>query len=64
MTLKYAKIIHDCRKASKMTQTDLQDKSGISRNSISRYENGAAPPIDVLEILLDACGYELKVIRK
>ena len=64
MSLRYAKILYDCRKECKMTQQDLGDKSGISRNSIVRYENGSPPPIDVFEILLEACGDGLKVVKK
>jgi transcriptional regulator with XRE-family HTH domain len=64
MNLKFATILYECRKEAGFTQRDLQDKSGIHRNSIVRYENGSAPPVDVFELLLDICGYELKVVKK
>lgn len=49
------------RKEKKLTQTELSDKSGISRNALSNYElNKRKPTIEILEKIANAL--EINVI--
>jgi len=49
---KTGKFIAECRKNKKMTQEELAEKVGVSRKSISRWENGSSmPDYAVLDIL-------------
>jgi transcriptional regulator with XRE-family HTH domain len=44
--------IQELRKNSKLSQTDLADKIGISKSLMIRYENkGVQPPADILSKL-------------
>lgn len=46
--------IQELRKNSKLSQTDLADKIGISKSQMIRYENkGVQPPADILSKLAD-----------
>lgn len=49
------KIIAELRDKNGMSQTDLADKSGVSRVMIGKYERGeAAPSIDAAKKIADA----------
>lgn len=49
---KTGKFIAECRKNKKMTQEQLAEKIGVTRKSISRWENGISmPDYSVLDIL-------------
>lgn len=49
------KIIADLRDKKGMSQSDLADKSGVSRVMIGKYERGeAAPSIDAAKKIADA----------
>ena len=49
---KTGKFIAECRKNKKMTQEELAEKIGVSRKSISRWENGKSmPDYGILDIL-------------
>ena len=46
------KFIAECRKSKKLTQEQLAEKIGVSRKSISRWENGnSLPDYSILDIL-------------
>jgi transcriptional regulator with XRE-family HTH domain len=59
--MNFSKIITECRKNKDLSQADLADASGVSREMISKYERGEAVPsldaakkmADALEITLD-----------
>lgn len=59
------KILKEVRRRVGITQVDLEKRSGISRSSISIYENGRGGiEVDNFQYLLEAMGYELKVVPK
>ncbi len=46
--------IQELRRRTKLSQTDLADKIGISKSQMIRYENkGVQPPADILNKLAD-----------
>ena len=50
-------------KAARMTQTELAEKSGISRSHLSRIINGRIDPSCALVLkLVEACGCEVKYL--
>lgn len=59
--MNFSKVITECRKNKGLSQTDLADASGVSREMISKYERGEAVPsldaakkiANALEITLD-----------
>ena len=47
------------------TQVWLARESGITPSTVNAYVNGRyAPNIRTVELLLDALGYELKIVKK
>ena len=53
--MKISKIISDLREAKDWNQSELADKSGVSRVMIGKYERGeAAPSIDAAKKIADA----------
>lgn len=51
---KTGKFIAECRKKMNMTQEQLAEKIGVSRKSISRWENGnSMPDYSILKTLCD-----------
>ncbi|BAI81757.1 transcriptional regulator, XRE family (plasmid) [Deferribacter desulfuricans SSM1] len=54
------------RKEKKITQADLAKQAGISRQTLSKLEQGklALVSIRTLFVVLDILGYELKVVPK
>lgn len=49
--------LREARKALRLTQEELSDKSGVARENIGRYETGKSQPsIDVLVRLADTLG--------
>ena len=52
------------RKMLRMTQKQLSEITGISRQTIVKYEAGQGTNLTVLEILLNAMGLELRVGRR
>ena len=65
---KTGKFIAECRKNKKMTQEQLAEKIGVSRKSISRWENGTSMPdyaiLDILCKTLDISINELYYGKK
>ena len=58
-------ILRLLRNRAGYSQRKLAEKSMICHQSIYRYENDLAdPPYSVLQDLLKAMGYELKIVRK
>jgi transcriptional regulator with XRE-family HTH domain len=54
------KIIADLREQKKWSQTDLADKSGVSRVMIGKYERGeAVPSIEAAKKVADALGVSM-----
>jgi transcriptional regulator with XRE-family HTH domain len=54
------KIIADLREQKGWSQTDLADKSGVSRVMIGKYERGeAVPSIEAAKKIADALGVSL-----
>ena len=58
--------IKNLRKERKLTQEELAKKTGISRTTLSRIENGFFYKISVttLEKLLAVLGYTLEIVPK
>ena len=57
-------VLKILRRRAGYSQRKLADKSMICHASIYRYEKGLAdPPYSVLQDLLKAMGYELKIVR-
>jgi transcriptional regulator with XRE-family HTH domain len=53
--MKTSKIISDLREAKAWNQSELADKSGVSRVMIGKYERGeAVPSIDAAKKIADA----------
>lgn len=60
------KIISQTRKQRKLTQTQLGDRTGLSRTTISGIENNSVPDIGIRK-LLTVCaelGLQLSVEKK
>lgn len=58
-------ILKLLRNRAGYSQRKLAEKSMICHVSIYRYENDLAdPPYSVLQDLLRAMGYELRIVRK
>jgi transcriptional regulator with XRE-family HTH domain len=57
---KIAIIITNLRKEKNWSQSDLANKSGVSREMISKYERGIAiPSVDAAKKIADAFGVSL-----
>jgi transcriptional regulator with XRE-family HTH domain len=55
-----SKIITDLRNSKGWSQTDLSEKSGVSRVMIGKYErNEAVPSLDAAKKIADALGVSL-----
>lgn len=55
-----SKRIGDIRKEKDWSQTDLANKSGVSREMIGKYERGeAVPSIEAAKKIADACEVSL-----
>jgi len=56
------------RKANKITQQEIQNKTGLPQQSISRIESGSvqkqSPTLKTLLKYIDAIGCELAIIQK
>ena len=59
-----AETLKASRKMLRMSQRQLAEMTGISRQTISRYENGSGDPTYELQRLLNAMGLELRVGRR
>ena len=57
------KIIIKLRKEFDLKQSDLSDRTGISRNTISKFESGGDIKVSTLVKIVQALGCEL-IIRK
>lgn len=58
--MNFPKILADLRKDKGLSQGDLTDLSGVSREMISKYERGEAlPSLDAAKKLADALGVSL-----
>ena len=61
---RFARDIRKLRRGEKMTQAQLAAAVGISRESVSRIENGAQPRPDTLDEILRVLNVNLKVVAK
>ena len=62
MSADMGKIIHDARTARGLTQKELSELSGVSRESICGYERGiASPTLCYIEWILEALGLEIEI---
>jgi transcriptional regulator with XRE-family HTH domain len=60
MPINTGKIITDLRKVKDWSQTDLAQKSGVSREMIGKYERGeAVPSIEAAKKIADAFAVSL-----
>jgi len=60
-----AETLKASRKMLRITQKQLSEISGISRNTIGMYEAGRrSPSVETMGILLNAMGLELRVGRR
>ncbi len=56
-----AELIRKARISAGLTMAELADRSGTSKPTVSRYENGLVDPgTETLSRLLHACGQELR----
>ena len=54
--------LYRIREDAGMSRAALQQKTKIHKNTILRYENGAASPtLRIIAVLADALGYEVRV---
>lgn len=62
MNLTAGELIKHCRKFRGMTQQELADKAGISKDIVCRYERGKyEPKYQCVLWCLEACGFELEI---
>jgi len=52
-------VLRDLRKAAGMTQADLVSRTGISRDTLSRIENGGSAETAIVQRLAQTLGHEL-----
>jgi len=58
--MKFGEKITKLKKAKKMSQVALAEKTGISRDAISKYERGdTVPSVDYAKRIADALGVSL-----
>jgi len=58
--MSFSENLHYLRKRDKVTQEELADKLGVSRQSVSKWETGEAyPETDKLLLLCDLFGVSL-----
>ena len=61
----YGDVIKVCRQTAGLTQRELAERTHLSIQRLSTYElNKVVPRVDVLDSILDACGYELGIREK
>lgn len=61
----YGDVIKVCRQTAGLTQRELAERAYISVAQLSTYElNKVVPRVDILDSILDACGYELGIREK
>lgn len=54
--------LYRAREEAGMSRSELQEKTEIGRNTISRYENGtASPTLRILAVMAEALGCEVRV---
>ena len=59
-----AELLRVCRLYRGVTQADLEQRTGISRNTICAIENGRGnPTVSTYEKLVNALGFELGVFE-
>jgi transcriptional regulator with XRE-family HTH domain len=59
----FGRKIVEARTIARLTQQELADSAGITRNNLSRIENGKYNPgLDILQKLADALEMELKFV--
>jgi transcriptional regulator with XRE-family HTH domain len=57
-----AGLLVDARRRAGLTQAEVASRAGVSRPSISQYENGRKDPsVSMLDRLIEACGMELRL---
>ncbi|MBW2067696.1 MAG: helix-turn-helix transcriptional regulator [Deltaproteobacteria bacterium] len=58
--------IREIRKKKGITQQELADRAGLSRQSISNLERGLVGRVTIAVLVktLDALGYELDIVEK
>jgi len=56
--------LRDLRKAARLTQAHLVARAGISRDTLSRVENGESAETALVQRIADVLGYQLTVERK
>lgn len=60
---KIGKFIAECRKKNNMTQEELAEKIGVSRKSVSRWENGnTMPDYSILDNLCNVLNVSINEI--
>ena len=61
----YGDVIKVCRQTAGLTQRELAEKTRLSVPQLSTYElNKVIPRVDILDSILDVCGYELGIREK
>lgn len=56
--------LRELRKSAGMTQADLAQRTGVSRDTLSRIENGGTAETAIVQRLAEALGHELTLQRK
>lgn len=58
-------ILHEIRKQKKVSIKELASRTGINRDRISLIERGLVnPSFDTVQKIVDALGFEIKLILK
>ena len=55
--------LRDLRKAARLSQSDLVARIGISRDTLSRVENGASAETALVQRIAAALGCRLTIVR-
>lgn len=60
MREKFAEVLRQMRLEAELTQEQLAERIGKTKQAISRYENGAYyPAMPVIKAIADTCGYSM-----
>lgn len=62
--LNFAEVINDEMTLREMSMNQLAMRSGVSISSLMCWLKGSSPKISSLEMVLDALGYELAIVKK
>ena len=63
--IRIGKLLKVARADAELSQKQVEEKTGIKQNSISRIEIGKVDPTyKTIQMLAEAYGYELRIVKK